>query len=116
LISTEGGELLPFPAMLLHRLPGYASKLACGGLTRAAAALPWIEQSHNADAVQRGCAVYEQQLLQLRGFSVPLATWSLGHNAHKATSVAPAGSNPDHRHSLATIASPGAAGADIFDR
>ena len=103
--------------MLLHRLPGYASKLACGGLTRAAAALHWIEQSHNADAVLRGCAVYEQQFLHsLRGFSAPLATCSPGHNAHKAMPVAPAVSNPDHRRSLATIASPAAAGADIFDR
>lgn len=102
--------------MLSHRLPGYASKLACGGLTRAAAALHWFEQSQNADAVPSGCTAYEQQFLQLRGFTAPLATWSPGHNAHKATSVAPAGSNPEHRRSLANIASPGAAGADIFDR
>jgi hypothetical protein len=102
--------------MLLHRLPGYASKLACGGLTRAAAALHWIEQSHNADATPCGCTAYEQQFLQLRGFTAQPATLSPPHNAHKATAVAPAGSKSDHSRRLATIASPGAAGADIFDR
>ena len=103
---------LPIVAMLLNRLPGYASKLGCGSLTRAAAALHWLGQSNTTDAAPCGCTVPDQ-ILQLRNFTAPSP---ISCPAGDASSFTPSSSKSNQSRSLATIASPGAAGADIFDR
>lgn len=103
---------LPIVAMLRNRLPGYASKLACGSLTRAAAALHWLAQSNTADGAPCGCSVPDQ-LLQLRNFTAPPPTTC---PARDTLSITPSSSKANQSRSLATIASPSAAGADIFDR
>ena len=97
--------------MLFLRLPGYASRLGCGSLTTAAAALQRIAATNTANAAPGGCDM--QQFQQL-------STFELEPRRHFAdsssTTFASAGSSGHGSRGLATIASPHSAPAEIFDR